>query len=94
MGPYACRQQSCGAEARQRAIEALAYEWWRELGLSGRRYCSKANEAGRGIIQLHCYADGSPETARHLAFRHYLRENPKNCGRIRSGEVSLPEPAP
>ncbi|SIO72391.1 GrpB domain, predicted nucleotidyltransferase, UPF0157 family [Burkholderia sp. GAS332] len=63
---------------RSRAnIEALGYEWWGELGLPGRRYCTKSDpKTGRRLIQLHCYADGSPEIVRHLAFRDYLRQNP------------------
>lgn len=64
-------------DTRQREIEAIGYEWWGELGLPGRRYCTKGDkEAGRRIVQLHCYADGSPEITRHLAFRDYLRANP------------------
>jgi GrpB-like predicted nucleotidyltransferase (UPF0157 family) len=67
---------------RHRAdIEALGYEWWGEFGLPGRRYCTKGDPAtARRLIQLHCYVDGSPEIARHLAFRDYLRENPDVAG--------------
>lgn len=46
------------------------------LGLHGRRYCTKADWQSRRIVQLHCYADGSSEIERHLAFRDYLRANP------------------
>jgi GrpB-like predicted nucleotidyltransferase (UPF0157 family) len=62
-------------DVRQGDIKELGYEWWGELGLPGRRYCSKSElRTGRRLIQLHCYVIGSPEIERHLAFRNYLRE--------------------
>lgn len=65
-------------EKRQHHIEALGYKWWGELGLPGRRYCTKDNPAtGLRLIQLHCYVDGSAEITRHLAFRDYLRDRPE-----------------
>lgn len=65
-------------DGRRREIEAHGYEWWGELGLPGRRYCTKSDPAtGRRLVQLHCYRDGSPEIERHLAFRDYLRSHPQ-----------------
>ncbi len=58
-------------------VTALGYECLGEFGLPGRRYCRKNDPAtGKRQFQLHCYADGSPEIARHLAFRDYLRAHP------------------
>jgi GrpB-like predicted nucleotidyltransferase (UPF0157 family) len=55
-------------------LESLGYEWWGELGLPGRRYCTKCDPLSlRRLVQLHCYAVGSSEIERHIAFRDYLR---------------------
>jgi GrpB-like predicted nucleotidyltransferase (UPF0157 family) len=61
----------------QDALKSLDYEWWGELGLPGRRYCTRSDpKTGRRLVQLHCYEQGSTEIERHLAFRDYLREHP------------------
>ncbi|MBR1211480.1 GrpB family protein [Bradyrhizobium sp. JYMT SZCCT0180] len=63
---------------RKPHIETLGYEWWGEFGLPGRRYCTKSDpDTGRRLVQLHCFAQGSPEITRHLAFREYLRGHPE-----------------
>ena len=63
-------------DAARARIEALGYEWRGEYGLPGRRYCTWRDLAsGRRRIQLHCYAAGSPEIDRHLAFRDALRRD-------------------
>ncbi len=64
-------------DAARGAIEALGYEWMGEFGLPGRRYCRMNDPVtGKRRFQLHCYAQNSPEIARHLAFRNYLRTHP------------------
>ena len=66
----------------------LGYDWWGELSLPGRRYCTKTDPVtNRRLIQLHFYAEGSLVITWHLAFRDYLRENPSiaaACGQEKS----------
>lgn len=65
-------------DALRPALEGLGYEWWGELGLPGRRYCTLDDAtSGKRRVQLHTYEVGSPEIVRHLAFRDYLREHPQ-----------------
>ncbi len=64
-------------DARRAALEGLGYRWWGELGLAGRRYCTRDDPAsGKRLVQLHAYARGAPDIVRHLAFRDVLRERP------------------
>jgi GrpB-like predicted nucleotidyltransferase (UPF0157 family) len=58
-------------------VTALGYDCLGEFGLPGRRYCRRDDPAtGKRAFQLHCYAHGSPEIGRHLAFADYLRAHP------------------
>ncbi|WP_372573155.1 GrpB family protein [Ruegeria jejuensis] len=57
-------------------IEALGYEGMGALGLPGRRYVRRDDpQTGKRLVQAHCFATGSPEITRHLAFRDALRQN-------------------
>jgi GrpB-like predicted nucleotidyltransferase (UPF0157 family) len=59
------------------SLQALGYESLGEFGLPGRRYCRRNDPVtGKRAFQLHCYAQGSPEIDRHLAFADYLRAHP------------------
>ena len=57
-------------------IETLGYGWHGELGIPERRYCTRSDEFGNRIVQLHFFAANSPQVTRHLAFRDYLRAHP------------------
>lgn len=72
--PVFGRLEAC-EDARQH-IEQLGYEWMGAFGLPGRRYVRRNDpETGKRLVQAHCYAAGSTEIARHLAFRDALRQN-------------------
>jgi GrpB-like predicted nucleotidyltransferase (UPF0157 family) len=58
-------------------VAALGYDCLGEFGPPGRRYCRRDDPVtGKRAFQLHCYAQGSPEIGRHLAFADYLRAHP------------------
>ena len=60
-------------------VEALGYNWHGELGMSGRRYCTLSDAAGVRVVQLHFFSADSPQVARHIAFREYLRAHPESA---------------
>ena len=63
-------------DAARQQIETLGYEWLGEFGLPGRRYVRRNDpETGKRLHQAHCFAQGSAEITRHLAFRDALRAN-------------------
>ncbi len=65
-------------------VATLGYEWFGEFGIEGRRFCTLTRE-GRRIVHLHAFQQGSPEIARHVAFRDYLRVHP-DAARAYEGE--------
>lgn len=61
-------------DALKAGMQKLGYVAHGEFGLVGRRYFTLTDEdTGKRRIQLHCYAEGDPAIARHLAFRDHLR---------------------
>ncbi len=64
-------------DAAMPRVAALDYDCLGEFGLPGRRYCRRNDPiTGKRQFQLHCFEAGSPQIARHLAFRDYLRAHP------------------
>ena len=56
-------------------LAAIGYRARGENGIPGRRYFVKGSEELH-THHAHAFAAGSPEVARHLAFRDYLRAHP------------------
>jgi GrpB-like predicted nucleotidyltransferase (UPF0157 family) len=56
-------------------MEDIGYVAKGEFGIPGRRYFQKGGD--RRTHQVHAFKQGDPNTVRHLAFRDYLRANPK-----------------
>lgn len=68
-----------GVEAldeKQSEIEALGYEARGEYGIPGRRFYRRDNSEGDRTHQIHAFEVGSPQIARHLAFRDYMIAHP------------------
>jgi GrpB-like predicted nucleotidyltransferase (UPF0157 family) len=63
-------------DAHAGRLVALGYEAMGEYGIPGRRYFRRDAPDGVRTHQLHAFAAGSPEVARHLDFRDYLRAFP------------------
>ncbi|MGD0865020.1 MAG: GrpB family protein [Rhizomicrobium sp.] len=58
-------------------VVALGYKSFGEFGIPTRRYFNWTDPVtGKRTFQLHCFAGDSPQIARHLAFRDYLRAHP------------------
>jgi GrpB-like predicted nucleotidyltransferase (UPF0157 family) len=60
-------------------LRNLGYEAMGAFGIEGRLYFRKIDGTGRRTHHLHVYATGSPHIERHLAFRDYLRSNPRRA---------------
>lgn len=66
---------------RQR-FEDYGLVWKGEYGIAGRRYCTLYDaEEKNGYLHLHMFEKDSPEAARHLLFRDYLRAHPAVAAR-------------
>lgn len=68
-------------DSRSPAMVALGYEVMGEYGIPGRRYFRKGNEMGVRTHHIHAFEGGSPEIARHLAFRDYMIAHPQDAQR-------------
>ena len=63
-------------DAKNLEMQSLGYEVMGEFGIEGRRYFRKENNAGVRTHHIHAFETGSPQIARHLAFRDYMIAHP------------------
>ncbi len=63
-------------DEKQSEMEALGYEARGEYGIPGRRFYRRDNSEGDRTHQIHAFEAGSPQIARHLAFRDYMIARP------------------
>jgi len=66
-------------DARNNAMTALGYEAMGEFGIPGRRYFRKNDASCVRTHQVHVFEAGSPQIARHLAFRDFLLAHPDHA---------------
>jgi len=70
-------QSADALDEKQSEIEALGYEARGEYGIPGRRFYRRGNSQGDRTHQIHAFGVGSPQIARHLAFRDYMIAHPE-----------------
>ena len=66
-------------DSRNVQMETLGYEVMGECGIPGRRYFRKDNSVGDRIHNVHTFLAGTPDVARHLAFRDFMRAHPAHA---------------
>jgi GrpB-like predicted nucleotidyltransferase (UPF0157 family) len=64
-------------DAKRGEIEAKGYGWHGEYGIKGRRYCTRDDDRGERLANIHMFQWDSAEPMRHVAFRDYLRAHPE-----------------
>lgn len=72
-------QDLAALDEKQPEMEVLGYEARGEYGIPGRRFFRRDNERGDRTHQIHAFEDGSPQIARHLAFRDYMIAHPETA---------------
>jgi GrpB-like predicted nucleotidyltransferase (UPF0157 family) len=68
-------------DAQNSAMQALGYQSRGEFGIPGRRFFYKDSEAGIRTHHIHTFQTGSDQIRRHLAFRDYMRNHPREAQR-------------
>lgn len=66
-------------DSRNRSMAAIGYTAMGEFGIPGRRFFAKGGN--RRSHHVHVFQSGSPEIARHIAFRDYLIAHPREATR-------------
>jgi GrpB-like predicted nucleotidyltransferase (UPF0157 family) len=78
-------------DASNAALQALGYEPMGEFGIAGRRFFRKDNAGGERSHHLHVFQIGSPQIARHLAFRDFLRAHREYAAQYEALKLRLAE---
>lgn len=66
-----------GIDALNQQFEALGYVCMGEYGIAGRRFYWRSKF--ERTHNIHLFAEGNPEVARHVAFRDFMRTHPDSA---------------